>query len=179
MPTQPPARPALTEYNAFYQTYVAEVPGEDVLAELAAQRDSTAALLATIPEAKAGYRYAEGKWSIKEVIGHVADAERVFSYRALRIARGDTTPLPGFDENAWIPFGEFDRRTMADLAAELRAVRAATLALFGGLTAEAWLRMGTASEHPISTRALAWILAGHERHHMRILEERYLPNIIG
>jgi hypothetical protein len=179
MATVSPARPAPSEYNAFYQTYVGVVPDGDLLGTLAAQIERTSATLAGVPEARADFRYAAGKWSVKEVIGHVADAERVFSYRALRIARGDTTPLAGFDENAWIPFGEFDRRTLADLAAELRAVRTATLGLFGGLTAEAWLRRGTASEHPISARALAWILAGHERHHMRVLEERYLPSLIG
>jgi hypothetical protein len=174
-----PSRPAPAEHHAYYLTYVAEVPEGNLLATLAAQLERTSTILAAVPEARAGFRYAEGKWSIKEVIGHVADAERVFSYRALRIARGDTTPLPGFDENAWVPFGEFDRRTLADITADLRAVRAATLALFGGFTAEGWLRMGSASGHPVSARALAWILAGHERHHLRVLEERYLPKITG
>ena len=132
MPTLSPARPAPSEHFSYYLTYVSEVPEGDLLATLTAQRDSTAALLATIPEAKAGYRYAPGKWSIKEVIGHVSDAERVFAYRALRIARADETPLPGFDENAWMPPAEFDRRTLADLAADLRSVRESTLALFRG-----------------------------------------------
>lgn len=177
LPSRSPARPDDSEYNSYYQPYVAEVPEGGLLATLAAQRDSTAAVLAEIPEARAGYRYAAGKWSIKEVVGHVTDAERVFSYRALRIARADATPLPGFDENAWVPAGGFDRRTLADLAAELRAVRGSTLALFGGFDADAWPRMGTASGHPVSARALAWILAGHERHHLRVLRERYLPHL--
>jgi uncharacterized damage-inducible protein DinB len=174
-----PSRPQPSEHHEYYLSYVSEVPDGNLLVTLAAQADRTSALLAAVPEAKAGFRYAEGKWSIKEVIGHVADAERVFSYRALRIGRGDTTPLAGFDENAWVPFGEFDRRTLADLASELRAVRAATLALLGGFTPDAWLRMGTASGHPVSARALAWILTGHERHHVRVLEERYFPKVAG
>jgi len=172
-----PSRPKPTEHHEYYLSYVSAVPEGNLLDILAGQIDRTSALLAAVPEARAGFRYAEGKWSIKEVIGHVADTERVFSYRALRIARGDTTPLPGFDENAWVPFGEFDRRTLADLAAELRAVRTATLALFGGFTAEAWPRMGTASGHPVSARALAYIVTGHERHHLRVLEERYFPKV--
>ena len=111
------------------------------------------------------------------MIGHISDAERVFSYRALRIARGDTIDLPGFDENAWVPMGGFEARSMADVAAEFRAVRDATLPLFGSFTAEAWPRIGSASGHPVSARALAWILAGHERHHLRVLAERYFPHL--
>ena len=179
MPGHSPARPSSAEYNAYYQPYVSEAPGNDVLAALAAQRNATAALLAGISEAKAGYRYAPGKWSVKEVIGHLADSERVFSYRALRVARADITPLPGFDENAWMPEAGFDRRTLADIAAEFRAVRDSTLALFHGFDADAWPRIGTASGHPISARALAWIISGHEAHHLRVLAERYLPHLDG
>jgi len=172
-----PARPADSEYNSYYQPYVKEVPDGDLLATLRAQRDSTAAVLAGISDKQAAYRYADGKWSIREVVGHVSDTERVFSYRALRIARGDTMDLPGFDENAWVPMGAFEERSMADVAAELRAVRDASLALFGSFSAEAWLRIGSASGHPVSARAMAWILAGHERHHLRILAERYFPQL--
>src|SRR2546423_5296233 len=114
-----------------------------------------------------------GKWSIKEVIGHVTDAERVFSYRALRFARADTISLPGFDENAWVPAGNFGARSLADLAAELDAVRPATIALFRGLDAAALARRGTASDNAVSVRAIAWIIAGHERHHVALLHERY------
>lgn len=172
-----PARPDDSEYNSYYQPYVGEVPDGDLLATLEAQRSSTAAVLAGISDRQAAFRYAEGKWSIREVIGHISDAERVFSYRALRIARGDTIDLPGFDENAWVPMGGFEERSMADVAAELRAVRDASLALFASFSAEAWLRTGSASGHPVSARALAWILAGHERHHLRILAERYFPQL--
>lgn len=179
MPNHSPARPADSEYNRFYQPYVSEVPDGNLLDSLATQRDLTSALLADISDTNAGFRYADGKWSIREVIGHVADAERVFAYRALRIARGDTTPLQGFDENAWMPFAEFDRRPLADVGAELRAVRDSSLALFRSFDPDAWLRMGTASGHPVSVRALAWIVAGHERHHMRVLQERYLSTLGG
>ena len=177
MPISELTRPAPTEHYSYYQTYVSQVPEGDLLALLALQRDSTAAVLSAIPEARAGFRYAPGKWSIKEVIGHISDAERVFAYRALRIARADVTPLPGFDENAWMPAAGFDRLTLAELAAGLRAVRESTLALFRGFPAEAWARLGTASGHPVSVRALAYILTGHERHHLRVLHERYLPHL--
>ncbi|MEZ4413341.1 MAG: DinB family protein [Gemmatimonadales bacterium] len=177
MPEHSPARPADSEYNSYYQPYVKEVPDGDLLATLRYQRESTTAVLAGISDKLAAYRYADGKWSIREVIGHVADAERVFSYRALRIARGDTIDLPGFDENAWVPMAGFEARSMADVAAEFRAVRDASLALFSSFSAEAWARIGSASGHPVSARALAWILAGHERHHLRILEERYFPHL--
>lgn len=177
MPLSIPARPSATEYNAYYQPYISEVAEGKLLDFLAEQQASTARLLASIPEAKAGYRYATGKWSIKEVIGHLADAERVFAYRALRVARADATPLPGFDENAWVPPAQFDRRPLADIAAEFSAVRSATLALFGSFDDAAWARLGTASTYPISARAIGWIVAGHERHHLRVLRERYLPHL--
>jgi len=177
VPSPSPPRPAETEYNSYYQPYVKEVPDGDLLTTLAALRDSTAAVLAGISDKNAGFRYDAGKWSIREVVGHVSDAERVFAYRALRIARGDTVELPGFDENAWVPASGCDRRTLADIAAEFRAVREASLALFHSFDDEAWIRIGSASGHPVSARALAWILAGHERHHLRVLAERYFPKL--
>ncbi len=177
MSSHSPGRPADSEYNRYYQPYVQEVPDGDLLETLAEQQNSTAAVLAGISDTNAGFRYADGKWSVLEVIGHIADAERVFAYRALRFARADGTPLPGFDENAWIPEAGFDSRTLPDVAAELRSVRESTLTLFRSVSAEAWLRSGTASGHPISVRALAWIIAGHERHHLRVLAERYFPRM--
>jgi hypothetical protein len=167
-------RPDATEYAPYYGTYVSKVGDGDLLKLLETQRTETQALLGGIPDARALHRYAPGKWSIKEVVGHIADAERIFSYRALRIARGDETPLPGFDENAYTPAGHFDARPLAELAAELDVVRRATLALLRGFPAEVWLRRGTASNHGVSVRALAYIIAGHERHHVMILRERYL-----
>lgn len=168
------ARPTADEFAPYYGTYVGRVPGEDALPGLVAQRQSTAAFLAAIPEAKAGFRYAPGKWSVREVIGHVADAERIFAYRLLRIARGDATPLASFDENLYVPNGQFERRSLADIAAEFATVRDATLSLVQSLDAGALARMGTASQKPVSARALAWIIAGHEIHHLAVIRERYL-----
>jgi len=168
------ARPTADEFAPYYGTYVGKVPGEDARPVLVAQRHGTAAFLAAIPEAKAGFRYAAGKWSVREVIGHLADAERIFAYRLLRIARGDATPLASFDENLYVPNGQFERRSLADMAAEFATVRDATLSLVHGMDAEALARMGMASQKPVSARALAWIIAGHEIHHLAVIRERYL-----
>jgi len=167
-------RPAPSEYVPYYETYISKVPQGDLLNVLEDQGRETQQLLAGLSDAKALHRYAPGKWSIKEVIGHLADTERVFCYRALRFARADDTPLPGFDEKAWTPAGRFDTRSLKDLAGELDAVRRATIALLSGMDAEALARRGTANNNPITVRALAWIIAGHERHHVAILRERYL-----
>lgn len=167
-------RPADTEYAPYFARYVALVPEDDVIAALESQGRETAAVLAGIDETKAAHRYAEGKWSIKEVVGHVGDAERVFSYRALCIARGETQSLPGYEEQTYTPTAKFDRRTMSDLADDLAAVRRATLALLHGLDDEAWGRSGVANEAAVSVRALAYMMLGHERHHLGVLRERYL-----
>ena len=166
-------RPVAAEYAPYYGRYIDKVPDGDLLRTLEDQGRETQAVLAGLSEAKALHRYAPGKWSVKEVIGHVTDTERVFSYRALRFARGDATTLPGFDENAWVPAGSFDARSLKDLAAELDVVRRATIALFRGLDAAALARRGTASDNAVSVRAIAWIIAGHERHHVALLHERY------
>ena len=167
-------RPETSEYAPFYAGYIAQVPEGDLLDLLERQGEETTRLLAGLPASRGDFAYAPGKWTLKEVLGHIADAERVFAYRALRFARGDVTPLASFDEQAWTPDSGARSRTVADLGEELRAVRAATLALLRHLPAEAPTRRGTASGREISVRALAWIIAGHERHHLRILRERYL-----
>lgn len=167
-------RPADTEYASFYAGYIARVPEGDIVSLLASQMEATSASLARLGEAQGDHRYASGKWSIKEVIGHLADGERVFAYRALRFARGDETPLASFDENAWVPQSGCDRRTLKDLAEEFRAVRMATLALARSLSPEAAIRTGTASGKTVSVRALIYMIAGHELHHLAILRERYL-----
>lgn len=168
----PIALPAADEHVPYYGKYVALV-GPDSLAALESQASSTAALLAATPEERGNHRYAEGKWSVKEVIGHLADGERVFAYRALRIARADTTELPGFEENDYVPAGRFDRRTLADIAAEFATVRAATLALVRSFDEDALARRGSANNSPVSVRALVAIIAGHEAHHVKLLRERY------
>ena len=167
-------RPDSSEYATFYAGSVAKVPDGDLLRTLEQQDEQTMALLSGVPESKGSFAYAPGKWTLKEVVGHIADAERVFSYRALRIARGDTMSLHGFDEKAWVPNGGANSRTLADLLGELRVVRAATLALLRHLPPDSVGRVGTASEKPVSVRALAWIITGHERHHLGIIRERYL-----
>jgi hypothetical protein len=172
--SMPIPRPGSSEYPPYYGTYIGEVTGDDVVPALVAQRESTARVLATIPESRAGYRYAEGKWSTREVVGHLSDSERVFAYRLLRFARADETPLPGFDENHYVPAGTFERRSLADVAAEFAAVRDATLALVKSLDAAAIGRSGMANGKSISVAALAWVIAGHEVHHLRVIRERYV-----
>ena len=167
------ARPQAGEFAPYYQKYVDRVPAGDLLALLVRQGEETAALFAKVKESDAGYRYAPDKWSIREVVGHISDAERVFAYRALRFARGDEGALLSFDEKAFVAGGGFDRRTLADLVAELRAVRQATLALLRSLDDAAWARGGTASGKHVTVRALGHIIAGHEAHHVAILKERY------
>jgi hypothetical protein len=167
------ARPAHGEYVEYYAPYIARVPDGNIVAILEKQREDTRRVLSGLHDAQAMHRYAPGKWSVKEVVGHVCDAERVFAYRALRFARGDRTALPGFDERAWVPAGRFDARTIASLVDELGAVRNATVALLRGLPHEASLQIGEANGAAVSVRALAFIIAGHEAHHVAVLRERY------
>jgi hypothetical protein len=173
MTTSPLPRPAAGEYGEYYGNYIAQVPDGDLMKFLEQQLRDVRGLLSSIAEGRGGHRYAEGKWSIKEVIGHLADAERVFAYRALCFARNDATPLPSFDENAYVPAGDFDRRTMASLIDEFVQVRDASLALFRTFTAESGARVGTASGKQMSARAAGWVIAGHTAHHVRVLKERY------
>ena len=167
-------RPGDDEVPEYYRRYTALVPDGDIAAILATQLDETAALVDGLSEEQARHRYAPGKWSIKEVLGHIADSERVFAYRLLRFGRGDATPLPGFDENHYAPAGHFDDRELGDIVGELRAIRAATVALLRGLPDGALDRRGEASGVEIGARALPWIIAGHELHHRTLLRERYL-----
>lgn len=174
MPAISVSRPGATEYAPFYAGYVAGVPEGDLIALLEQQGRETVALLGAVSDERSDHRYAPGKWTIREVLGHVVDGERVFTYRALTFARGDAGPLPSFDENAWAAVSNAGRRTMAELLDEYRAVRAATVALFRSFSDEEFARSGVASKNPVTVRALAYIVAGHERHHVRILRERYL-----
>jgi uncharacterized damage-inducible protein DinB len=169
------ARPDAAEYAPYFERYVSKVPDGDVLALLGRQIDEFIALLGALRNEQAEFRYGPDKWSIKEVVGHVSDTERIFVYRALCFARGDEQPLPGFDENTYVAKAHFAERPLADLLAEFRAVRAATLAFFKGLNAEELERRGEANGRPYSVRSIAWIIAGHERHHALLLRERYLP----
>jgi hypothetical protein len=173
MNTRIVGRPEPDEIPAHFVGYIERVPEHDPVMVCASQIEETMALLRGVSETDATYRYGRGKWSIKEVVGHLADTERIMSYRALRIARGDVTPLPSFDENAYVPVANFDNRSLADLVGELRTVRAATLALLRTFDADAWRRRGTASGKPVSVRALGFMIPGHERHHVEVLRTRY------
>jgi len=167
-------RPAPTEHLPYYSKYIDLVPGDDALAALEKQMADSLALLRTIPESKGEHRYAPGKWSIKETLGHLIDVERIFAYRALRFARADETSIPGFDENTYVPPGHFDRRTLADLIQEWALVREANLHLFRALDGDAWRRGGKANDAFVTVRALAWIIAGHGLHHTELIRTRYL-----
>jgi hypothetical protein len=166
-------RPEATEYAPFFARYVSRVPEGDIVAILDEQMHATAALLGGLSEAQGDYRYAPDKWSIKELVGHVADAERVFSYRALRFSRGDRTDLPGFEQNDWVPQSGAATRSLRDLADELRMVRLATIALARSLSEEQGMRSGVASGSHVTVRGLLHIIAGHEAHHVAVLRDRY------
>jgi hypothetical protein len=166
--------PDTDEYSPAFTGYVGHLTrNENVLGVLAEQLEQVPEMARSFGEARGDYRYAPGKWSVKEVIGHLSDSERIFAYRALRIARGDETPLAGFDEQLYAPEMHAEGRTLADMVDEWRDVRRATLSLFRGLPAAAWTRRGTANGHTMSTRAAAWVVAGHTRHHAAVLRDRY------
>jgi hypothetical protein len=169
-------KPDETEYLSYYGRYVSLVPDGDIIALLGEQREGTIALLRSIPESEADFRYAPDKWSIKELVGHVIDTERIFAYRALRFARNDKTPLPGYEQDDYIRNASFDDCPLGDLTSEFESVRQSSLFLFKHLGRAAWLRRGVASESEVSVRALAYIIAGHELHHREILRSRYLQS---
>ena len=166
-------RPQPGEYNPYYDRYISLIDSDDIIAVLEKQVAETVALLKSAG-AKADFRYAPGKWSVKEVLGHVNDTERIMTYRALRVSRGDKTPIEGFEQDDYVRDGNFGKRTLPDLVAEFAAIRQATLAFVRHLDAEAGIRRGTANKYEITARALPYIIAGHELHHRRILKEKYL-----
>jgi uncharacterized damage-inducible protein DinB len=163
-------RPARGEIPEYYRRYLQLVPDDDLVNRLEGQLDSTLALAGSLDPDR---RYEPGKWSVREVLVHITDTERVFAYRALRMARGDTTPLPGFEQDDYVVTADLEHRPYTDVEAELRAVRTATVALFRGLSDEALLRTGTASGGTFTSRGIAWVIVGHELHHRSVLEERY------
>jgi DinB family protein len=166
-------RPAASEYTPFHAEYVSAVPDGDILAIFRTNGNELDALFASVAEERGGYRYTEGKWSIREILGHIIDGERVLGYRALRAARGDATPLAGYDAEAYIGPAGSDARSLADLRTELRAVRESTRCFFASLPNEAWDRVGVTEGRAISVRALAYVIVGHAIHHMRMLVDRY------
>ena len=170
-------RPADDEYLAYYGRYISLVPEGDIRSILAKQNESTITLLRGLSESQGGYRYAPGKWSIKELVAHLSDAERIFADRALRFARADETPLPGFEENDYVANGSFDDFSLAEIVSGLENVRRSTVSLFKLMSTEASKRRGKANNAEISVRALAYVIAGHELHHLNVLRTRYLEGI--
>ena len=168
-----PGRPGKDECADYYHPYIAAAEGA-LFPSLESDAEAWRAVLAAVPADREGHRYAEDKWSIREVVGHVIDAERTFAVRALAFARGDRSHFPSFDQNAYAAASGADRRTLASLADELSAVRASTLTLLHSFEDDAWDRRGTASGFEFTVRSLAWIIAGHSRHHRRVVAERYL-----
>jgi len=167
-------RPASGESAEFYQKYINRVPGEDFLAQLTSALGTTTQALEALTDEQWDHRYAPGKWSLKESWIHVIDTERVMMYRALRVARNDQTPMPGFDQDTYVPNSEAENRTPASIIEEYRLTRMASMAMLKHFSAEMLGRMGTASNAPISARALGFIIAGHELHHIALMEEKYL-----
>jgi hypothetical protein len=173
----PPAftitRPQPGEYAPYYEKYISLVHDEDILATLDLQRRQMMLLLSGRDEADGDFRYAPDKWTAKEVLGHICDTERVFAYRALRVARADTTPIEGFEQDDYVRNGPFAHQPLTELVEDFIAVRRATLSLLRNLDEAAWTRRGIANKNDVSVRAIAYIIAGHELHHRRLLEEKY------
>jgi DinB superfamily len=165
-------RPESSEYASYYSNYVKLVPEDDIVAALRSELGQTLAFLNHVADRDASVCHPPYTWTVKQVVGHLNDCERVFGYRALRFARGDSTPLPGFDENNYARFAESDRRSLRDLAAEFEALRNSHVWLFKDLPATAWTQRGSANGNDVSVRALAYIIVGHERHHTTILRRR-------
>lgn len=165
---------AASEYPSFYATYVGKVAHRDLAEGLEQGLNQTLAMLESIPDNKLEYRYAEGKWSIKDILQHLMDAERVFAYRLMRISRGDETPLPGFEENAYAAASQADRRSRADLISEYKSIRESTVQLVNSLDDAMLKQIGSVNGGPMSARALGYIIIGHEKHHCEVIQERYL-----
>lgn len=175
------ARPAATEHAPYYTGYIdaaeaalAQRGLSDILGLLEVQTADWQSLMADVPESRAHVAYAPGKWTLAESLVHVSDTERVFAYRLLRVSRGDRTPLPGFEQDDWVPASRADRRSLADVLAEMYAVRAATLTLVRSLDDQAVTEHGVASGNDVTARALVWMIAGHMQHHLGLTRERYL-----
>jgi uncharacterized damage-inducible protein DinB len=163
-----------SEYNPYYQSYINKTTVLDLKTGLKANKENVVFFLRSIPENKLDYRYTEGKWTIKEILLHIIDTERIFAYRALRIARKDQTPLPGFEQDDYVPESNANLRSFENLLDEYKAVREATITLFNTFGDDVLILTGTASNSPVSVRAMGFIIIGHENHHCDVIKERYL-----
>jgi hypothetical protein len=168
------SRPQPAEYDPYYQKYISLVPEDDIIPALADQPSELKSLFERVPEEKGTFAYEDGKWTVKEVLSHLIDGERMFAYRVLRVARGDRTPIEGFEQDGYIENSHANRRPLAELLREFELLRDANVMLFKNLEPGDWVRVGTANNVEISVRSLAWIMVGHVRHHIAILNERYL-----
>ena len=167
-------RPQPSEYDPYYERYISLVENDEIIGTLGAQPTKLQDLLTALPEEKGDFRYAEGKWSIKDLLGHLIDGERMFAYRLFRISRGDQTPIEGFEQDGYIENAHSGSRSFGDLLEEFTLLRRSTMILIKNLTDEDWGRLGTANNVSVSVRALIYIMAGHIEHHLAILKERYL-----
>jgi DinB superfamily len=169
-------RPLENEYAPYFQSYVDQVSENDIMHVLRSELDELDVLLGRVPPEKETYAYGEGKWTIREIVGHLIDGERVFGYRALCIARGEKQNLPGFDQDDYMLTAPYNHVELEDLLSEMRLVRLSNIAMFRTLDEEAWGRIGTANGNEVTVRALAFVMGGHLRHHMNVLRERYLTD---
>ncbi|NOU97213.1 DinB family protein [Paenibacillus sp. LMG 31456] len=167
-------RPEADEYAPYYERYIKLVPSGDLISHLRSQLTDTLELLQPVPDMKSSYRYAPGKWSLREVVGHMVDTERIMSYRLLRVSRGDATPMAGFDEDAYAKEANYEAYPLQSILDEFSTVRKSTLFMLERLTPEAWGYWGTANDSKFTTRALSYIIAGHELHHRSVIQARYL-----
>ncbi len=170
--------PIAGSYDPYFDTYISKVNGKDPIKLLAALVLDFKALLSEVPDELENFRYAEGKWSVKEVVGHMVDTERIMCYRALCVARGEQNSLPGFDENSYVTTANFSSRELYDLSHEFGAVREATLSFFKKISEEDLDRKGIANNKPVSARTILYIIVGHQLHHMAVLKEKYLQDIL-
>ncbi len=168
------SKPSPSDLSAYYQSYLHYIPEDDLLQVLKEQKSVIEDFVSSIPPAKETFRYAEGKWMLKEVLGHLCDTERILSYRALRIARNDKTPMSGFDENHYTPNSNYKDRSLKNIAEELLAVRAATILLFENMNEEMFDHKGIANNSEVTGRAILFFTVAHARHHMGVIKERYL-----
>jgi hypothetical protein len=174
VPVAPIEPPPPSEYASFYQGYISLVGGSDILSSLHRLGNEAAAFYSRLSEEQGDLRYAPDKWTIREVLGHVIDTERIMAYRALRMSRNDRTPLPGFDQEPYVQFGPYAHCNLSDLVEEFSCVRHASQLLFRNLDQAAWMRSGIANDKEVTVRALAYVVAGHELHHRKIVREKYL-----
>lgn len=166
-------RPAKSDYAEYYQKYIDLIDGEDIIHILVKLNNEVSDVFNSFPQSKGDYSYAEGKWTVKEVIGHMMDTDRIFAYRALSIARGERQPLPSFDQDEYVRKGKFNLRNLADLTYEYRLIRESNILMFKGFDQSVYSNRGVAAGNEVTVLALMWMIAGHQKHHLKILKERY------